>query len=307
MSEKLPKATFGSQDQPLKIGGLEIPCYVLENGKRILVRAGMYKSLGMSEGTGSRSLSEGDRLVKFIDGKRISPYIPNELANLIKNPLRFQLQSGGVAYGYEATLLPDICDAVLTAREENKLQKQQLHIAKQCEILVRGFARIGIIALVDEVTGYQHHRARQALHEILEEFIAKELRAWAKTFPDEFYEELFRLRGWNYLGLGGRATRKRPILVGKLTNDIVYNRLAPGVLNELKRKTPKDTKGRRVYHFHRWLTEEVGHPRLREHLAAVIALMKASTSWDKFKRSLQRALPKWKDTLELPFEDQHRG
>jgi hypothetical protein len=49
---------------------------------------------------------------------------------------------------------------------------------------MRGFARVCIVALVDEVTGYQYFRARQ--------FISKKLRKWAKTFPDEFYERMFK-------------------------------------------------------------------------------------------------------------------
>jgi len=94
---------------------------------------------------------------------------------------------------------------------------------------------------------------------------------------------------------------KRPSAVGRYTNDLVYQRLAPGVLDELKKRNPVDEKGhRKVRHF-QWLTEDVGHPRLREHLAAVIALMKASSTWDQFRRALQRALPKYGTTLELPL------
>lgn len=299
MEKKVPKAIYGSQDHPLKIGDLEIPCYVLDDGRRVLVRIGMIKALGMSEGTGSRSLATGDRLVKFISGDRIKPYMSAELSGMITNPLQFKLPGGGVAYGYEATILPEICDSVLTAREKGVLQKQQSHIAKQCEILVRGFARIGIIALVDEVTGYQTVRSRKALEEILEKFISKELRKWAKTFPDEFYEQMFRLRDWQYQPF----TVKRPQYVGTLTNDIVYERLAPGVLEELKRLTPRDEKGRTKQRFFQRLTEDVGHPRLREHLTAVIALMRASTKWEQFYRMLQRALPKYMEQQPLILDE----
>lgn len=130
----------------------------------------------------------------------------------------------------------------------------------------------GIIALVDEATGYQYDRARDALEKILDKFISKELRKWAKTFPDEFFENMFRLRGWQYVPF----SVKRPGVVGKYTNDLIYERLAPGVLEELKRLTPRDERGRTKHRFFQRLTENVGHPRLREHLAAVIALMKAS-------------------------------
>ncbi len=167
--------------------------------------------------------------------------------------------------------------------------------------MVRGLARVGIIALVDEATGYQEVRARNALAEILERFIATELRKWVKTFPAEFYQEMFRLRQWPYPRLGNQT--QRPVMAGKLTNDIVYARLAPGVLEELRRLTPRDDKGRLKTHLHRRLTEDVGHPKLREHLSAVVALMKASDTWSVFMRSMNRALPRYGRTLELPLSD----
>jgi hypothetical protein len=76
-----------------------------------------------------------------------------------------------------------------------KLTKSQKIVGKKADILVRALASVGILALVDEATGYQYDRARHALEEILDKFISKELRKWAKTFPDEFYEQMFKLRG----------------------------------------------------------------------------------------------------------------
>lgn len=76
------------------------------------------------------------------------------------------------------------------------LRKQQAHIAAQADILIRGFATVGIIALVDEVTGYQEIRDRAALHKILDQYLEKEHAKRSKRFPDEFYREIFRLRDW---------------------------------------------------------------------------------------------------------------
>lgn len=100
---------------------------------------------------------------------------------------------------------------------------------------------------------------------------------------------LFRLRGWRY----SQHSIKRPTLVGKLTNNLIYERLAPGVLNELKQLNPKTTKGTRKHHHHRWLTRDFGHPRLREHLWAVVNLMRAAANWGDFQRMINRALPKY--------------
>ncbi len=295
---QIPQATHGSPDHPLKIGQLEIPCYVLEDGKRVLVQNGMLKALDISQGTADKR-GRGSRLAKFVDTKAISPFAGEKLVDAIQNPIRFRTPAGGEAYGYEATILADLCDAVLEARKEGKLHIQQSHIGEQCEILVRGFARVGIVALVDEATGYQDYRARQALEKILERFLLDELGKWAKRFPDAFYKEMFRLRGWPY----NSDSIHRPSYVGKLTNDLVYSRLAPGVLNELKKMTPRDEQGRAKVRYHQWLTEDVGHPKLQEHLSAVIALMKASPDWRTFERLINRALPVYGENLELDLFD----
>lgn len=295
MSQEIPKATH---DGKLNIGDLEIPCAVLEDGTRLLTETGVLKSLGRaSRPRGNKPQDKhGDRTPAFLRGKSLKPYISQELLDETK-PFIFITKQGNRAYGFKAGLLPKICEVFLAARDAGDLNRQQEHIAKQCEILVRGLAHVGIIALVDEATGYQYFRARRALEEILDQFIAKELRKWSKTFPDEFYEQLFKLRGWRYIPF----SVKRPKYVGKLTNDLIYERLAPGVLEELKRLNPPNEKGGRKSKHFQWLTEDVGHPRLREHIASVIALMKASTKWDQFYRMLQRALPRQNTNLELPL------
>jgi hypothetical protein len=161
------------------------------------------------------------------------------LAARIRNPIPFRPAQGGkVAHGYEATILADTCDFVLTARKAEKLQKQQDHIADQCELLLRGFARVGIIALVDEATGYQYSRTRNSLARILEAFVTKELQPWVKTFPDEYYAQLFRLRGLPY----SADSVKRPQYFGTLTNDIVWKRIAPGV-DRTQARDPKNRFG----------------------------------------------------------------
>lgn len=297
---KLPKATHWSADHPLKIGELEIPCYVLEDGRRVLSLGGMVRALGMS--IGSAGGGEGDRLYSFATGKAISPFISNELLTRMTSPIRFQAPTGGsAASGYEATILPDLCDAVLEARKVGALRPQQVHIADQCEILVRGFARVGIIALVDEATGYQRDRAKDSLARILEAFVAKELQPYMRTFPVDFYEQMFRLRGLQY---PPDNPKFRPQYFGVLTNDIVYERLAPGLLEELKRQAKRDEK---KAHLHRRLTQEVGHPKLREHIASVVTAMKLSSDYKDFISKLNRLHPRFGKNLSLDLEDEDRG
>ncbi len=291
MANKVLEVVAGAADRPLQIGDIGIPCYVLEDETRVLVQRGMAAGMGMSH-------SRGQRLTTFVASKTLKPFISNDLRVVIASPIKF-VSPGGVAHGYPATILTDLCDAVLAARDADALQKQQLHIAAQCEILVRGLARVGIIALVDEVTGYQDIRARNSLAKILEEFIAKELQPWTKTFPDDFYKEMFRLREWPWQPWNV----KRPSVVGKYTNDLVYERIAPGVLEELRRKNPKLPQGTRKRRHFQWFTPNFGHPKLKEHLASVIALMRASSNWPQFMRNMNRALPKLNETIEMPFDD----
>jgi hypothetical protein len=160
-------------------------------------------------------------------------------------------------------------------------------------MLMRGLAHVGVVALVDEATGYQEVRDRQALQVILDKFLAKELAAWAKRFPDEFYKEIFRLRKWKWSSL------RRPGVVAAYTKDLVYARLAPGVLDELERKNPVNAKGRRAAKHHQWLSVDVGHPALAQHLHAVIGLMRASDTWEGFKAMIDRAFPKRGSNFEL--------
>lgn len=297
-SDQVIVATHGSEDHPLRIGDVEIPCYVLEDGRRVLVQRGMLTGLDMSQGTAGRG--QGDRLAKFIAGKAISPYISRGLSDVIMNPIRFRTPNGGVAYGYEATVLADICDAVLEARKNTKLNYQSEHIAERCEILVRAFARVGIIALVDEATGYQRDRAKDALAKILEAFIAKEIQPYLPTFPTDFYQQIFRLRGLEF----PRDTVRKPQYFGVLTNNIVYDRLAPGVRQELKRVTPRREDGRHKDKLFQRLTSNIGYPKLREHLGSVVTIMKLSTNWHDFMAKLDDLHPKYGETLPLPLEYQ---
>jgi len=297
MTNGIVKATHGSPDHPLRIGNIEILCYVLADSRRVLHQRGMVSALGMARGGSSRG--GGDRLAQFVAQKTLEPFINKNLIEVTENPIKFRTTRGQLAYGYEATILADICDAILDARKSGALSKQQDHIATKAEILVRGFARVGIIALVDEATGYQEIRDRLALQAILDKYLRKELAAWAKRFPDEFYQQIFRLKGWQWQGM----KINRPSVVGKYTNDIVYERLAPGVLKELQERNPKDESGQRKAKHHQWFTEDIGHPALAQHLHATIALMRASATWDHFHRLLQRALPKKNETIPLGLED----
>jgi hypothetical protein len=159
--------------------------------------------------------------------------------------------------------LHDLCQAVLYARDAGDLKtEQEKRYARYCDVLIRSFAKVGIIAFVDEATGYQDTQVKDALAKILEDFIAK----------------------W--------------------TNDLVYDRLAAGVLDELKRRNPTYKPGQRRHKLFQFLSEEVGEPKLRSHFDGLIALAKAAPNWRKFKEMANRVYPKKWDQLLLDFPDE---
>jgi len=288
----LPKAKWGTPDKKLTFGDRELECYVLEDGTRVLSGRGMQEALGLGQ-------THGGILNEFLSHENIKSFIESDLAMELSNPLRFiRPGRGGIpAVAHEATILPRLCDAVLEARKRNpKLTKRQRDVAEQCEVITRVLSKVGIIALVDEITGYQSDRARDALAKILEEFIAKELQPWTRAFPLEFYKQIFRLREWPF----DPATMQSPRVLGKYTNNIVYARLAPGVLDELRKKSPS-IDGRRKHKLYRWLTGDVGHPKLLAHLEGVKIIMRESKSWEEFLRKLDYHYPVI-ETTELGFD-----
>jgi hypothetical protein len=167
---------------------------------------------------------------------------------------------------------------------------------------MRGLAHVGIIALVDEATGYQADRARKALAEILERFISDELRRWVKTFPDDYFKELCRLKGVTF-----RSDMKLPQYFGHHTNDIVYKRLAPSVLKKLQEKNPTTESGRRANKNFQWLSEDMGHPKLLQHLGLVVGAMKLSANYEDFRKNLDKIAPVYKDAPLFLRDTENEG
>ncbi len=282
----------------LRIGPVEIPCAVLKDGRRVLSENGIANALGGRSGAAKRlkteAASDGAHLPVFLASRSLMPYISRDLMDGPLKPVEYRSGDNEVV-GYAAEALPEICNIWLQARQDRKLSPQQTDRAQAAEIVMRGLAELGIVALVDEATGYQDTRDRDALQAILDKYLQKEFAAWAKRFPDSFYREIFRLRGWSWNAM----SVARPGVVGRYTNDIVYERLAPGIVEELKNLNPRQDEGGRLRKHHQYLTEDVGHPALAQHLHAVIGLMRASATWDQFKGMLDRAFPKKGTQLDL--------
>lgn len=298
----LPIATHEGE---FKLGDVVISCAVLPNGTRIITQATFLRALGRSRSpkAGTGVLATVDGLPFFLQSEALRPFISEDLM-MSTTPLFYRTSGGGKGVGYDARIMPHVAEVYLRYRdallvEKGEIPERYKRMVGAADILIRGLAHVGIIALVDEATGLQRDRAKDALERILQEFIAKELRPWVHTFPSEFYTQLFRLRGLQY----PRDSVKRPQYFGHITNNIIYDRLAPGVRAELLKATPRKPDGRLAHHLHRRLTEDLGHPKLREHLASVITIMKLSGDYDDFMRKLDQVHQRYGDTYNLPLDN----
>lgn len=292
-----------SHEGILNLGGISIPCYVLQDGTRVLSGRGMQEALKMVDETEDGKQTAGTRLNRYLNQKSLNPFIYKDKELDHFNPIICYKGTQKIN-GYEATILADICEAFLEARKSIELSPRQRIIAEQCEILIRGFARVGITALVDEATGYQYERERDALQSILKAYINEELLKWQKLFPDVFYYEIFRLNKWDY---NVKGIQKRPSVIGKWTNELIYKQLPKGVLEELKSKTPKSAEGNYTARFFQSLTLDIGHPALTAQIYKVIALMNISNNWSEFKSNFNRMVNRNNGQTEIDFDSIENG
>jgi hypothetical protein len=278
---ELKQSALGTSDKPysmfqgiLSIGNVELQCHVLNDGRRVLTQREVVRALSGGRVSGS-----------YLQN------VPNyDVASLPEKVIIFTVPGGSpVNHGFEATLLIEICEAYLQAREDDKLRPNQDHIARAADLIVRACARVGIEALIDEATGYQEVRAKNALQVKLQLFIAEQMGEWAKRFPDEFWVQLARLEGVKYSG------RKRPWRWGKYVMRFVYQAIDPDVSKQLADINPDPSKG---HNHHQHLTA-FGQKELNDHLQQVIAVMRLCNDMEDFKRKFPRAFPKGPVQLEF--------
>lgn len=294
----LPRA---SHDGPLQIGDAVLVAAVLPNGKRLLSQGTVLQAIGRSRTpkAGTGGFTTVDDLPFFLQAETLKPFISEELMQST-TPILFRLKNGARTVGYDAMLLPMTCEVYLKFRDsllqqvedgdasEKKnataLLKRYKHIIEACDRLTRGLARRGILAMVDDATGYQDDKMRQEIDRIIKTYVAPALAPWAQKFPHEFFRQAYRLLGWSYKP---GQTKHSPYM-GKFINKYVFEALPPGVLEELKRRLPKNEHGNRRAKLWQLLTIDTGIPHLDRQLTADITIMQLSESkkdfednWDK--------------------------
>lgn len=270
----------------LPIGDIELDCAVLDGGVRVLSERAVHRAFGSKRGGSHwKRMKEnegGANLPSFLSAKNYYPFISSDLESALKSPIIYRTNPGATpANGIRAELLPEICGVFLSARRKGELHASQEHLAMQAEVLMEAFAKVGIIALVDEATGYQLDRSHDALRLLLSKYIAEGLQKWLKTFPDAFFGELDRLYG--------NDTRhgKRPQYYGHFINRYVYNPLENGYVKQELDKLNITDEGKRKARFFQWMNES-GRNMLIHQIGRVQGLMEMCDDIDHFKNTVKK-------------------
>lgn len=271
----------------IDLGGNELDCYVLNDEKRVL-----------SSGSTSKAIANVERgsLQDYIGQKSLNPFIDKD--KILQETIRFSIpgtQFVGVGISTEHFEL--ICRGYVQALYEGApLTERQKEIAIRCAVLTAGLTRVGLDALVDEATGYQYERAEDALQIKLRAFIADELRAWEKTFPDELWEEFGRLTGWS------TPLQSRPKWWGKLVIELIYDTLDPDVAKYLR-----DNKPANGVHWHRQLTENIGVRQLVSRCWEVIGVAKTCSTMPELKARIAQHYGKNPVQFSMYLEPQKKN
>lgn len=270
VSQAAPLRVIKSGD--LDIGGIKIPCAVLNNGKRVVFQRDI---VGLLTGNKKGGLS------RYLGANNLQPYLPEKFRGKTIEEAVFSFPYGGnLAQGFEGIDLIEICDMYLKARQAGVLLDSQENLALQSEIITRAFAKVGIIAAIDEATGYQ--KEKDEYQKLLAQYIAEELQPWIKTFSESFYFQIYRLKGWPW---SRRSDEKKnhPWEVAKITNRIVYEKLPSGILDKLRELNPKNDKGNRKHKNFQFLTPNAGYVHLVKHLGHIEAIMERHSDGEWFK------------------------
>jgi len=296
--QSLPKAIA---EGVLRIG--EIPCAVLDDADntRVLTQEGFLLAIGRA---GKAKAGEGatvDGLPAFLRANNLKPFINKELERST-TPIIFEPKNSagfkGIGFGYRAQLLPQVCWVYHEAKNAKALLPSQMHIGDACTALLKALTNVAIDALVDEATGFQDIRAKDALIKLLEKYVSKEALPWLRTFDNEFYKEMFRLHGYSY----DPATVKRPMIFAKRTEDI-YDRLPPGVRKELQRVVKRGKSGRPSEKLYHHLTENTGYKALLDLLHDVRIVQKLSKNYDEYEENLDKIHPRFGNTIKMDFNE----
>lgn len=266
---------------PVRFFDMELDCYILQDGTPLLNKGKMMKAIGRAWKGASRT----DR-PNFIGAVNLQPFIRSELEEKLKG-IEFYDGSKLIS-GYHADILPLVCNVYLEAREAGVLSNSQQPIAQKCEILIRSFARVGIVALIYEQLGFERFKHPDALRMLIESYLSEEIRKWSKEFPDELFFQMDRI-----FGKTRTTSRNRPKYYANFIRKYIYEPIEKGlILSELDQRNPTNEKGRRVVRHHQIMNEDKGLPTLRAQIWQVTGVLKVSANKRKYEQAYARLMDK---------------
>ncbi len=273
--------------------GINVDCYVLDDDQKtaVISQRGMGEALGLGKG--------GSRLPAFIKGEKIAPYVGHELQAKLESPLVFQSPSLGtnqpisMVNGYDVTILIDICKAIVKAESDGRLLERQAHIARQAHVILSASAKAGIKGLVYALSGYD--ATKEQVIAAFKFYVREEARDYEKEFPDQLYEEWYRLYEIP------RPERNRPWKFKHLTVQHVYRPLArsKGKVFELTKQSRADS-GERFKKLHQFLSE-IGVKALRTHLGQLLGIARVSKDQNQYESFVRQLFGDQQDLFDQPI------
>ena len=185
-----------------------------------------------------------------------------------------------IANGYDVTILIDLCKAVVQAEADGKLQKRHQNIAKQAHIILGASAKAGIKGLVYALAGYD--ATKEETIAAFRFYVREEAREYEKEFPDQLYEEWYRLYRLP------KPEHNKPWKFKQLTVNHVYWPLARSSerLLELTR-AQRSRSGDKHKKLHQFLAE-IGVKALRTHLGQLLGISQVSDNREEYERRVEK-------------------
>ena len=281
------------KDKPLKAThqgnfmdefGIDAECYVLDDEAKTVVvtKTGLAQLLGI--GDRARDLDQ------VLGAQYMSKYRDLELLHKMEKPFKFQLISRSKtvhqALGYDITSIVDIGRALIEAKENNDLPQNRHVAASAAQKLINASAKSGIKGVGYALAGYRPEV--QEVIDAFKAFVREEARQYEKEFPDELYEEWYRLYGL------ARPEKGRPIRFGQLTNMQIYMPLAKSkgrILEQIR--ASRDENGKQSDKLHLFLSE-IGVKALRQHIGKLLGVAAMSESKEEYEKGIEKVFGKMK-------------
>lgn len=266
----------------LKDFGVDVDCYVLDDSSKtaVISQRGMGSAIGFSR--------RGSRLKVFVNSKAMDEYIGRDLREKIENPLVFQLPGAAaaspvsaVAHGYDATILIDICNAILAAKAGGKLTEPRYEkMVEQARIITSASAKSGIRGLVYALAGY--NPTAEEVIAAFKFYVREEAREYEREFPEQLYAEWYRLYQLP------KPEKNRPWKFKHLTLDHVYKPLAKSNGKVLQLTQAARAAGKeRWKKLHQFLSD-VGVKALRTQLGQTLGIAQVSETAEQYEANIQR-------------------